>query len=220
LGIFAMPWGFRLAPFRPDHLTIVLFLPASILAAILILTLLDGAQLRWPHLRARLLGAMLVAGLCGYGIWDTRDIVNPVTILADAADRAALIWIQANTPPDARFLTNETYWQAGLYRGVDGGWWLLPAAGRQTVLPPALYGMGADAYVQSIIATAKQVALLNGCSPAFWQIARTEQVKYLYLHEGRGSMQPAAFMDCAGLTLVYQKNGVSVFLVGMNNLTQ
>jgi hypothetical protein len=214
LAALAVPWGFRLAPFRPDHLAIVLFLPAAVLAAFAIIRWMDWMRRRWPRWRANSVVVGLVVASCTYGIWDMRDIVNPVTVLADSADRAALSWIREHTPTDARFLVNVTYWQAGLYRGVDGGWWILPATGRQTVLPPAIYGMGDPDLLAAITKTAQAVSGLQTCSPDFWRVVREENVGYLYLHSGAGAMQPERFIACPGVRLVYREETVFIFELG------
>jgi hypothetical protein len=213
LGVLALPWGFRLAPFRPDHLTILLYLPAAILVSTAVWMLADRCLRARPRGKTytRILlgtGALLI---CLAGAWETRAIVNPVTILADAGDRAALAWVTANTPPTARFLINVTYWQADLYRGTDGGWWLLPATGRQSVLPPALYGMGDEAYAAGVTKTAKAVAELQGCTPAFWNILRTEQLSYIYIHDGKGGIQPDQLNTCPDVHSVYKSGGVHIY---------
>jgi hypothetical protein len=211
IGCLALPWGFRLAPFRPDHFTIVVFLPASILVSAAAWMLVDAAARRFPRAHAAAIAWAVVGLACVAGAWSMRDIVNPVTVLADASDRAALAWVEENTPPDARFLINVTYWQAGLYRGVDGGWWLLPATGRQTTLPPAVYGMGDAQYSQGITQDAKTASELTGCTPAFWNLVEKERVSFLYIHAGRGSLQADALRECAGVFEVYHSAVVSIY---------
>jgi hypothetical protein len=76
LGLFSLPWGVYLAPFRPDHVIIVLFLPIALFVSDLIVSLLDW----WNHRRfswvknfAVLLASVL---LLGWGIWTTRSMLN------------------------------------------------------------------------------------------------------------------------------------------------
>ncbi len=136
----------RFGPFRPDHhAALVLFLPVTLLAV-------EGIwQLRKPAL---IWGAVGILALWGMG--DTIDIINPDTILATQADVNALEWIEANTSPEAKFLIDVAPWSAQ-WRGADGGWWIMPLTGRQTVLPPAAYGWGTEESVQQIRAVAARI---------------------------------------------------------------
>jgi hypothetical protein len=284
LGALAVPWGFRLAPFRPDHFTIVLFLPASLLAAAGLndlmqrwQTIIQGIRMARKEMRAgdglsvipdmkdkpgtsegdgpassrptssvktssarsffsgwktqirkltdsceefilrglqgKFLYSSLLGLLCLWGAWDMRTIVNPVTMLADDADRFALEWVKMHTPPDARFLINATYWQAGLYRGVDGGYWLLPATGRVTILPPALYGMGTPENVGAMTRTMETVSHLNGCGPDFWKIVEMNHLTYVYIHEGKGTLSSDPLANCAGIVSEYQNMGINIYRI-------
>ena len=60
-------------------------------------------------------------------------------MIANKADLQALEWVRANTPADARFYINPAAWLGNTNRGVDGGYWLQPFAGRFSLVPPALY---------------------------------------------------------------------------------
>lgn len=142
------PW--RFGPFRPDHhAALVLFLPAVILATEA-LWRVSPPVLRW--------GGITV--LLAWGVWQTGDIINPDTILVNGDDLLALEWIETNTPPTANFLIDVVPWSAQ-WRGGDGGWWITPYTGRQTVLPPAVYGWGPAQSVNKIRATAARVYGLN-----------------------------------------------------------
>lgn len=220
LALLALPWGLRFGPFRPDHYAIILFLPAVPLAADLIVSIADGfgrlvgqvlAQPGWLRPAAALvLAAVAAVVLVGWGVRETRRIVNPTTVLAGAADVAALEWVAANTPPDARFFINTTHWQGGAYRGVDGGYWLLPLAGRQAILPPAIAGWGEEEYVRAFTELARRAGEVRRCAELHALVAEAG-VTHIYVKSGVGSLQPAALDGCPGLVLLYRRDGVSVY---------
>jgi hypothetical protein len=189
LGLLTLPWGVHLAPFRPDHAAIVLFLPATLLVADLVVTVivwLSSARFSRITVPAAL---VLMVTVILWGAWDTRRIVNPATILATPDDIQAMAWIEANTPESARFLINVTHWQYGSYRGVDGGWWIGPLTGRETLLPAVVYIMGERPYVEQVIEYARQASELQGCSPEFWDLVRKSSLTHIYLKRDKGSLK-------------------------------
>lgn len=213
-GILSLPWGVRIAPFRPDHGAIVAFLPVALLAADAFLTPLEGETRPWPARLAR--GVMWAAllGLLVWGVKETREILNPVTVLATDADLQAIEWVRRNTPEEAVFFTNTAFWQGSTYRGVDGGWWITPLTGRRTLLPPALYITARPReYVLRINDWAARARELQGCDEALWSLIREAEIDYLYLVSGKGALQADALEGCEGLQLVYTRGGVSILKV-------
>jgi hypothetical protein len=212
LGLLSLPYGISLGPFRPDLNVIVLFLPGGLLVADLVLSLADWAA---DWLRARpvspLLSVLLIGAACSWGILQTGDILNPGTIFSDQADLTAIGWIQDNTASSARFFINTTPWQGGLYRGVDGGWWILPLIGRQTMLPPVVYAWGTREYIQGINDLAGRASQVKGCTPEFWSLVNEDHLDYAYLHTGQGSLQPDQLQGCPGVEAVYQTAEVWIF---------
>lgn len=213
LGLQTLPWGLRIAPFRPDHLAIVLFLPATVLAADGSARVAEWIRRRRPALRPRFFLAGAALGCCVAGIWQTRTIVPAATILADSDDRTAVIWAGDHTPADSVFLINTAPWQNGLYRGVDGGWWLLPLGKRRTLLPPMLYSFAGPAYVGQVNALAEDVFLLNGCTEAFLTLVREQGVTHIYLKEGVGSLHPEDLESCPGIMEIFRIGKVRIFRV-------
>ncbi|HWR66719.1 MAG TPA: DUF6541 family protein [Bellilinea sp.] len=214
LVLLTLPWGLRLGPWRPDHMAIVLFLPAAFMAADLVFSLVDWVghlRWRWPKRLAQ--AAILLAVGTGiiWSTWQTRNILNPETVFIDQADRDALDWVRENTPPDARFMLNTTAWMGRTYRGVDGGYWLLPYAGRQTILPPVMYTYAGSEYVAQIEKQAEQISKLTTCDEVFWTLVNDFKATYVYLHSGRGSLQPDALANCTQLVNVYRRGDVAIY---------
>ncbi|MHB1448181.1 MAG: DUF6541 family protein [Bellilinea sp.] len=214
LALLTLPWGLRLAPFRPDHMAIVLFLPASLLAADLVFSLVELAgRLSWIWLKRVTQAAVILAALAGlgWGGWQTRDILNPSTVFITQADLDALNWVRENTPPEARFMINTTGWMENIYRGVDGGYWLLSYTGRQAILPPVMYTYAASQFIAQTEEWANQSSKLTTCDAVFWKLVNEFDASYLYLRLGQGSLQPGALVNCPQLVNVYRRGGVSIY---------
>ena len=219
LGVFSLPWGLAFDPFRPDYFAIILFFPASLLLAFLLAdacaALAAVSSRRWPGWLA--LG--LVTGLfLTWGVRETSYIINPVTVIATPADARALEWVRGNTSPDARFYINSALWLEEIYRGVDGGYWLEPAAGRVSLVPPMFYVFGAPDYTAAIKRWADQATRVNGCTPEFWQVVEEARLTHVYLREGQGSLQPAALVGCPRLQAVYEAEGVHIYEISPSPL--
>ena len=214
LALLTLPWGLRLAPFRPDHMAIVLFLPASLLAADLVFSLVElASKLPWFWLKRVTQATVILAALTGvgWGGWQTRDILNPGTVFITQADLDALNWVRENTPAEARFMINTTGWMENIYRGVDGGYWLLSYTGRQAILPPVMYTYAASQFVAQTEEWAEQSSKLTTCDAVFWKLVGEFDASYLYLRLGQGSLQPDALVNCPQLVNVYRRGGVSIY---------
>ena len=213
LALLSMPIGFYVAPFRPDHAAIVLFLPTVLLIAELLVSLIDWTPFE-KITTIKIIAALVVFGLLvGWGIYETRSVINSTTILATRDDLDALNWIEENTPPESRFGINATHWQYGSFRGVDGGWWITPLTGRMASLPNGLYGMGDDEFVEQVNLVAGQFSQLTACSPEFWELVQSEGLTHIYISANRGAMQPSQLVDCPGVDLIFQNE--SVYLYGI-----
>jgi hypothetical protein len=178
-----------------------------------------GWQLRVAKLgQVAFIASLIVCAL--WGARGLRDVVNPTTMLATPADLAAISWASEHTPPDARFLINAAPW-LGTGRGVDGGWWLLPLAGRWTSTPPALYNYGPADYVRQTWERTQQVlAYAPGQEPALYQLIDREQISYIYLGPNPKPITAAAFPDSQGFEQVYAQGGVTIFAVHRGNWFQ
>jgi len=213
IAVLALPIGITLGPFRPDHFAIVLFLPAAVWTGWLFWR--AGAWLgkrlgqRWIPLAFLML---VVIGWAGWSFPFSAEIVNPVTVLVTQDDLDGLDWVAANTPPDARFFINTAYWLGGIYRGVDGGGWLLPYTGRWSLVPTVFYSFSPDqADVQQVRSWGEQAGAITTCSADFYALAMEANLDWIYLREGVGSLTAAALAGCEGIQQAYTNGGVSVF---------
>ncbi|HPX96392.1 MAG TPA: hypothetical protein PK057_08135 [Brevefilum fermentans] len=213
LALMALPWGLTLSPFRSDHFAIVLFIPITLLAGGLFwwCTRQAGRLLkqRWV---GTLLLVLLVLGWCAWGISDAQDVANPTTVLVTEADMAALDWITENTPPEARFFINTTYWQEGVYRGVDGGGWLLPYTGRWSLVPTIFYGFSPDKdWIGEVRSWGEAASQVSTCSDDFWNLVGEAGLNWVYLRKGVGNLQPEGLEACPGVEEVYEDGGVYIY---------
>lgn len=220
LGLLCLPWAPQFGPFRPDLYAIVLFFPAAIFLSGLLVSSIEWlariAQpggMETPWLRLVLL-VVLAAIVAGWGMRQTSNVINPDTIIADKADRAALEWVKVNIPSDARFYINSVPWQ-GIYRGVDGGYWLLPYTGRGNSVPPALYGYANREYFRQTQDWAERSARWTDCGEGFWQTMQEASLTHLYLRTGKGNVQPEAVRRCSGVHLLYQQSGISIYQINL-----
>ena len=192
LALVALMGPWQIGPFRPDHAAIVLFLPAVLLAAAAL------AALPRPAAWAATLALAL------WGAQETRRIVHPDTVLAEASDLAALAWVESHTPPQACFLVDVQPWM-GLWRGADGGWWIMPLTGRRTVLPPAAHGWGQPELSALVRAHAARMdAVSRAAFPehciGLERLMEETGADYYYTHSPRP-------LQCPQLTAVYAGAG-------------
>jgi hypothetical protein len=157
--------------------------------------------------------ALALLILLARGLRETRSIVNSGTLLGDETDLQAAAWVTDNLPLEARFLINVNPWQYGIYRGMDGGWWLTPLTGRATLLPPALYTLGKPEFVARVTAQAEKASRLETCTPDFWELVRSAGVTHVYLHSGRSRLAPAELGVCSGLKKIYQNEDVRIYAI-------
>ncbi len=158
-------------------------------------------------------GFAALAGAALWGAWMMRDVINPMTVLATEGDVAAIEWAAANTPPDARFLVGAAPWLPTADRGADGGWWLLPLAGRWASVPPVLFTYGESEYVRDMRLLTS--TLVNHTADLFQieQIIERERITHVYLGSQSGSLSRDVVASREDFALVYQHDGVAILAV-------
>jgi hypothetical protein len=218
LVLFSLPWGVTFPPFRADHFAIILFLPVTLLVGWI--TWLAAQQVgrrlkqRWV---TSLILALVVLGWTAWGFTDLKNIVNPVTVLVTKADLDALEWVTENTPPEARFYISTTHWLGNLYRGVDGGGWLLPYTGRWALVPTVFYGFSPDtAWVNELRGWGEAASQIITCDAEFWNLVEEANLDWIYLREGVGQLQPAGLQGCQNILVVYSNEGVWIYQIRKN----
>lgn len=215
----ALPAGLYLQPFKPEHILMLTFLPAAILGARLIISLGDGiGKIMPPAIVGKVLAGGAILALVIWGIKDTQNILNPATIFTTAEDVQALAWIKENTPTNARFYINVVGWRPEAYRGVDGGWWILPITGRGVLVPPVIYEWQFSEYNQKINQLAAKASQATTCSPEFWAVVGEAQLNYLYLRQGSGSLQPYGLKSCEGVKEIYQHGNIWIYALDQSGL--
>ncbi len=212
-ALLALPWSIVLRPFRPDHFAIILFLPVSVYASWAFWQLgglLSQALKRnWIALAAP---ALLVGGWVLWSFDFSANILNQSTVLVTEADIEALNWVKENTPEDARFFINTTYWQNGTYRGVDGGGWLLPYTGRWSLVPTVFYGFSPDRETNTQIRDwGEEAAAITTCDDAFWSLVDEANLDWIYIREGAGALQPEGLAGCEGVEEVYGNESMVLY---------
>ena len=209
---FSLPTGLRLMNFRNDYFALVVFIPIAITSAFGIV-LLFGKLIKKKGL-ATILILLAALALSVGGAWQNARAVNPETILATGSDLEALKWIETHTPEDARFFVNTTNWGFGVYRGVDGGGWILPITGRWSLAPTIFYPMIADEdFVHNLTDLAMRASSITECGDDFWLLLNDARLNYLYIKEGIGSLQPEALLGCVGIDQLVNIEGVHIYLI-------
>lgn len=213
---FSLPTGLRLMNFRYDYFALVVFIPIVITAAFGIVLLLDKLIKR--NMLSTLVIMIAALALSVGGAWQNRSAVNSATILADSADLEALEWIETHTPEDARFFVNTTGWGFNVYRGVDGGGWILPITGRWSLAPTIFFPFGGD---EQVIETwtdwAQRASEISTCGDDFWLLVNDAQINYVYIRRGTDGIQSQTLSTCDGLQRLYDNEGVSIWLVTSYN---
>ncbi len=209
---FCLPTGFRLMNFRNDYYALVVFIPIAVAAAFGIVLPLRKLLRRKGIATLVILLAALALGVGG--AWQNARAINEETVLATRSDLDALEWIKTHTPEDARFYVNTTNWGYGVYRGVDGGGWIMPITGRWSLAPTIFYPMVADSnFVQSVIDLGRRASSISECGDDFWLLVRDAEINYLYIKKGVGSLQPEALMMCDGVSQLINIEDVHIYFI-------
>jgi hypothetical protein len=217
--LMANPQVVRLPPvwlLTNDALAIMLFLPAGLLIGALALPLEAWGRFLRPPRRAWYCASLVVATLAwgAWGAWGLRSVVNPRTVLADAADVRAIAWAAANTPPDARFFVSSVGWLPGVARGGDAGSWLLPLVGRWTTVAPPIFVYGPPDYVRDTLALQREVVALPTSEPrALLAWLRARSIGYVYVGAHNSPLAADALRAEPGFEQLYSEGGATIFRV-------
>ncbi len=210
LGALRLPGGSLV---NNTSVEIALFLPISVSAGFLLsqfTTAWDAALpicWRLPY-RAGMAG--LFAVLAGIGAGQLLPILNPATFLFRQADRQAIQWIKENIPQEETILINPFLWGYRVYAGNDGGFWISPLAGQQTMPPPVIYGFGGRLENQEIGAFCEQVIRAGDDPQALWSLLQARRIRYVYLGARGGPLSPAVLTHTPLFRTLYHRDGTWV----------
>ncbi|HEY0601971.1 MAG TPA: hypothetical protein VGD58_03625 [Herpetosiphonaceae bacterium] len=213
-SVFGLPASWFI---NNDSVIITLFMPVALLAAFSANQLAHwliyfGPATIKPALRWSLAAIFIVIAL--FGTWQLRSVVNDVTVLARPADVQALRWAETNTPQESRFLVNTTLWLNGSYRGTDGGWWLMPMAGRWVTTPPAVYIYGTPEYRREVESLNKRITEITpDAIEALKELIRDERITHVYVGNESGPIKADMLFGDPIFTPIYDESGVTIFAV-------
>ncbi len=205
--------------FNNNIVALAIFVPFSLLigggAAAL-----DTAVTRWlaehrAPARVRSWRAARTLALALAALWSGltfRSVINDGTLIAQGYDAPALTWAAQNTPPTARFAINTEGWLYNVARGSDGGWWLLPFAGREVSTPPVIYTYGPRPYVQQVQTTTNWLRTAKDQSPADladWM--RANGFSYAYATKAGRLFNSRQLAPSPLFSEVYHSDEVSIF---------
>jgi hypothetical protein len=216
---FTVPIGIVIFSFRSDYYGLILFIPLANLSASLLVWIFDlliaKVKIKKTYLAVAL---VLLLAFVGWGGWNNIDAINEETILVTKSDLAALDWVKRHTPADARFFVNTTAWGYGMYRGTDGGGWLLPTTGRWSLAPTIFYPFGADTLTAETWQDwSKRASIVTDCQTDFWELVEEADLNYVYVREGAGGLRDQELLACDRLRKLYDNGDVSIWLIQESN---
>lgn len=143
------------------------------------------------------------------GIEEYRYFVTP-------ADVAAMDWINANTPPDARFAINTLFWLPNLPHGTDAGYWIPYFTRRQTTTGNMISPLGAIESTEMTVSESRLVKRLDTDSTAAAELGKMG-VNYIYIGAKGNFAEPGLNMATLGqnanLSVEYMDKGVMILRI-------
>ena len=194
---------------------IMLYLPIGLIIGA---TAEESLRLFEPRRRTRMtnviLGLVLAASFVASHARVTE--IEPYRYFVTPADVAAMNWIKANTPRDARFAVNTTFWLPRAPHGIDAGYWIPYFTGRQTTASSMIFGLAAQDYKADIVAMSRSVKQLETDNAALADLRRLN-VGYVYIGPKGNWAGPGLdakrLKEAEGATLVYQHDSVFIFQI-------
>ncbi|MFC2043421.1 DUF6541 family protein, partial [Chloroflexota bacterium] len=139
-------------------------------------------------------------------------ILNPVTLLFREADYPAMDFIQENIPVEETILINPFAWGYGIFACNDGGFWITPIAGRRTLPPPVLYGMGKMTKEgKKIPEISRQVIDYRNRPNELHSYLLDLGIHYIYIGARGGTLSPRSLRYSPFFEMLYAKDGAWLF---------
>jgi hypothetical protein len=196
---------------------ITLFMPMALLSGYPLGWAADGwavlIPVRWKPAYWAFI-ALTGAILAVVGARFLIPILNPGTNLIRQADLPAMEWVNKNIPKGATLLINPFLWGYGVYAGNDGGYWISPLAGRNTLPPAALYNYDFTRInARRITANSQKVMDLAADPEALHTFLVQQGIQYVYSGVRGGALSPKALKASPLFGLLYENQGAFVFEV-------
>jgi hypothetical protein len=194
---------------------IMLYLPIGLIIGA---TAEESLRLFEPRRRTRMthviLGLVLAASFVASHVRVTE--IEPYRYFVTPADVAAMDWIKANTPRDARFAVNTTFWLPRAPHGTDAGYWIPYFTGRQTTAGSMIAGLGGQSYMSNIVEMSRAEERLETDDSALGDL-RKLGVDYIYIGQRGDFAGPGLdarhLSQVDGVRVIYQRDGVSIFQI-------
>ena len=194
---------------------IMLYLPIGLVIGSAVEELGRLVGPRW-HERAIHVMAALILAVSFVASHVRVTEIEPYRYFVTSADVAAMSWIKANTPQDARFAVNTTFWLPRAPHGTDGGYWIPYFTGRQTTASSMIFGLAAQDYKADIVAMSRLVERLETDNAALADLRRLN-VDYVYIgpkgNLAGSGLDAKRLKKAEGATLVYQRDSVFIFQI-------
>jgi hypothetical protein len=156
--------------------------------------------------------ALLLLGI--WGVWARAHTVEPYRHFVAAADLAALDWVDANVPDDAKFGINTYFWLPRAPHGVDAGYWLPYITGNPTnAAAMLLYGEADPSYGEEFMLDSQAVEQLEDGPEAVGEVY-DRGIEYLFIGTAGDFSGPGLDLDLLRqsprVRVLYEVDGVAV----------
>ncbi|PDW03895.1 DUF6541 family protein [Candidatus Viridilinea mediisalina] len=156
-----------------------------------------------------------------WGVGAQSNLLDPNFKLLTHADLHAAAWMREHLAPEAKVFVNSfPAYDAYVYAGTDGGWWLPLISGHRTNLPPMSYGFEAAEDPQfALLVMEYNQAILEHPLESAAAVAALRQWGYRYLYDGPAANPPVEHIDPARLAdvpyyeRIYDRDGVTIWRV-------
>lgn len=187
---------------------IMLYLPASLIAAVGV-----GELLAWRRAGAAATTAVLL-GFLVLGVLGARDRVRqlePSRFFMTDADLRAIDWLGRQPMSLAVIAIRATFWLPRAPHGIDAGYWIPYLIGRRTTVGPMITNLAPqhNNWTVEMSLRVGRAADDDEVWPWLWQ----RGVRYLYLGALGDPAEAERFADSKYLTLRYAEGGVVIFEV-------
>lgn len=184
--LIRLPGSNHMASFA---IMISLYMPVGLLGGYLIDSVLHRLGPSGTRAKVAVVGVLAVVTM--WGAKDRCAVIDHAYRMVAPADLAAMDWIRANTPGDARFLVDGfLIYDGRSVVGSDAGWWIPLLAGRQNTMPPQ-YALlnekpGEPDYPQLLTNLVAQLRQVGVTSPQGMRLLCQQGVTHVYVGQGQG----------------------------------